>query len=450
MATDQEFLPDGTKPRVLQASNAWRILLLLFLANTFNFYDRTVPAILNESLKIEFSLSDTDIGILSGAFTVIYAICGIPLGRLADRMSRGKIMGYGLGVWSLLTAATGAAWNYSSLLLIRLGVGVGEASYAPAANSMIADLFPANKRARAFGIFQLGLPIGLILAYFTVGAIAEAFGSWRAPFFLAAVPGLLLAVCFFLMREPLRGASEVTKVATTPIDHPFRRILSIPTMWCLILAGIGANMASYSVNTFMVPMFMRYFKLSLTPASLLVGVVVGVTGLFGLLLGGWLADKADARGVKARVLVGAVATLVSAPLCFFALNLGPDSVALFVVIFSVAWFLQYFYFTSAYPTVADVVEPRLRATAVAIFFAAFYLLGGAVGPIIAGALSDYFAEASGAATTAAAAAIGLRNSLLVLVPVTMFIASVGLFLASRTVTRDNAKMREESQAAAAI
>ncbi|WP_019203890.1 MFS transporter [Tsukamurella sp. 1534] len=449
--SDVDKIPEPGAARPLQASNAWGVLVLLFAANAFNFYDRSIPAILNESIKEEFQVSDTAIGLLSASFTVIYALCGIPLGIAADRMSRGRIMGAGLAVWSLLTAATGAAWSFTSLILIRLGVGVGEASYAPAANSMIADLFPANKRARAFGVFQMGLPVGLITAYFSVGAIATAFDSWRAPFFLAAVPGIVLAIAFFLVKEPLRGASEVTQVKAERVRNPMRRILSVRTMWWLIVAGIGANVAAYSVNTFMVPMFMRYFGLKLTGASVLVGIVVGVGGLIGLLLGGWLADRADAKSASARVTVGAIAVLIAAPLTLWALTLGTSDVALFVVVFSVAWTLQYLYYTSAYPTIADVVEPRLRSTAVAVFFAAFYLLGGGLGPVIVGMISDHFAASAQAdgLSEKAALALGLRDSLLWVVPTSLVISAIGLFGASRTVTRDNAAMRAQLTAAAA-
>ena len=171
-----------------QARNAWRVLFLLFLANMFNFFDRTIPAIIIEPLRMEWDLSDFQLGLGGTAFTVIYALAGIQLGRMADVGSRRKIMGWGLAVWSGFTALTGAAWNFWSFLIIRMGVGVGEASYAPAANSLIGDLFPAHKRARAMGIFMLGLPLGLLLAFFTVGAMVEAFDSWRAPFYIAAVP----------------------------------------------------------------------------------------------------------------------------------------------------------------------------------------------------------------------------------------------------------------------
>ena len=123
---------------------AWGVLFLLFLANLLNFFDRTIPAIIVEPVRKEWSLTDTQLGVISAIFTIVYAIAGIPLGRLADRLSRKKIIGWGLGIWSAFTALNGIAWNYMSFLFIRAGVGIGEASYAPAANSMIGDLFKSE------------------------------------------------------------------------------------------------------------------------------------------------------------------------------------------------------------------------------------------------------------------------------------------------------------------
>lgn len=167
-----------------QAANAWRVLFLLFLANLFNFFDRTIPAIIVEPIRLEWHLSDFQLGLLGTAFTLVYAFAGLPLGRMADNGSRKKLMGCGLAVWSGLTAVNGMVGSFWTFLLVRMGVGIGEASYAPAANSLIGDLFPAHRRARAMGLFMLGLPLGLLLAFFTIGAMVKAFDSWRAPFFI--------------------------------------------------------------------------------------------------------------------------------------------------------------------------------------------------------------------------------------------------------------------------
>lgn len=367
------------------------ILVLLFAADLLNFYDRTIPSIVIEPLKAEFSLSDGEIGLLSAAFTVVYALVGIPLGRLADRTSRRVILVAGLTAWSLLTAATGLAGSFVLLVIIRLLVGVGEASFAPAANSMIADLYPSDRRARATGLLQLGLPVGLVLAFFTVGGITEAFGTWRAAFFVAAVPGLIVAALLVFMREPLRGASETIASLPVPTGRPFRRVLRIGTMWWLIFAGVGAQIASYAVATFSVPLFQRHFGTSLAVGGMLTGVTIGLTGLVGLLIGGRIADRASRRSPAGRVYTGAVGLVLAVPLTLGAFLLGADTLGVFVTLFYFGWLLQYLYFTAAYPAIADVVEPGLRATAISIYLAASYLLGGALGPVFAGGLSDHFA-----------------------------------------------------------
>src|SRR5690606_25651035 len=151
---------------------------------------------------------------------------------------------------------------------------------------------------------MLGLPLGLLLAFFTTGWIVKTFDSWRAPFFIAAVPGIILALFIFMIREPKRGDAEVVALATTPIKQPIRKILSIPTMWWLTLAGLCYNFATYANTSFMVPMLQRYFGLDLSQAAMSVGVIVGVTGLFALPLGGWIADRLHVRIPNGRLLFG--------------------------------------------------------------------------------------------------------------------------------------------------
>ena len=429
-----------------QASNAWRVLAVLFLANLFNFFDRAVPAIVLEPMRKEWSLSDLQLGIISAAFTVVYAVAGIPLGRLADTRSRKTIMGLGLIVWSGFTAAGAAAGGFVSFLLTRIGVGIGEASYAPAATALIGDLFPANKRSRAMGIFMLGLPLGLLLAFFTVGAMVKAFGSWRAPFVIAMIPGLVIALLMFTIREPERGAAETHASSEAPIANPIRKVLGIRTMWWIILAGIAANFAAYATNAFMVPLMQRFFGLPLEMAAVSTGIIVGLTGLVGLTAGGWVGDRMHERSDRGRLVLGAVSLLLAAIATWFALRLGADQVGAFIAVFSVGWLLQYIYYISLYPAVQDIVEPRLRATAVAVLFAALYLLGGAFGPLVVGFLSDRSAEA---AMTAAGAtemsehfkAIGLHGAMR-LVPISLLVTSIAILLAIRSFPDDARAMSE--------
>lgn len=433
------------QPLSPQASNAWRVLFLLFLANLFNFFDRTIPAIIIEPIRMEWHLSDFQLGIIGTAFTLVYAIAGLPLGRMADNGSRKKIMGWGLAVWSGLTAVNGLAGSFWTFLLVRMGVGIGEASYAPAANSLIGDLFPAHRRARAMGIFMLGLPLGLLLAFFTIGAMVTAFDSWRAPFFIAAVPGLVLAVFMFFIREPKRGAAESVRMSEEKIEKPIRRVLSVPTFGWLVLAGLTFNFATYACNSFMVPMLQRYFLLPLHDAAVATGMIVGVTGLVGLTLGGWVADKLHQRFANGRLLFAAASMLIATLATGYALHAGRIEIGVFVGVFSLGWLFAYNFYTCVYTAIQDVVEPRLRATAMALFFAGLYLLGGGLGPVVVGLLSDHFAHSAMAAAGAEQMsevykAVGLHDAMY-LIPVALFMTLVFLYLASRCFSRDAARMK---------
>lgn len=430
-----------------QAANAWRILFLLFLANLFNFFDRTIPAIIIEPIRKEWSLSDFQLGIIGTAFTLVYAIAGLPLGRMADNGSRRKLMGWGLAVWSGLTAVNGLVGSFWTFLLVRMGVGIGEASYAPAANSLIGDLFPAHKRSRAMGIFMLGLPLGLLLAFFTIGAMVKAFDSWRAPFFIAAVPGLILALFMFMIREPARGAAESVAMSEEKIDRPIRRVLAIPTFRWLVLAGLAFNFATYACNSFMVPMLQRYFLLPLQEAAMATGLIVGVTGLIGLTAGGWVADKLHQRWANGRLMFAALSMTIACLCTGYALHAGRIEIGVFVGVFSLGWLFSYNFYTCVYTAIQDVVQPRLRATAMALFFAGLYLLGGGLGPVVAGLLSDHFAHTAMAVAqveqmTEAFKAVGLHDAMMYLIPGALFFTLVFLVTASKCFSRDAQRMRE--------
>lgn len=430
----------------MPSTNPWRVLALLFFANLLNFYDRTIPAILTEPIRLEWGLNDLQLGIITAAFTLVYAVAGLPLGRLSDRSSRKRVMGWGIAVWSAFTAANAFAWNFGSFLVSRMGVGVGEASYAPASNSLIGDLFPAERRSRALGIFMLGLPMGLLLAFFTVGPLVAAFGDWRAPFVVAALPGFALAALMFFIREPERGASERIRTVDVEVAAPIRRVLGTRTILWIILSGITVNFSAYAGNGFLVPMIQRYFGLELTAAAVTTGFIVGVTGLVGLTAGGWVADKVYQRSERGRLVFGAGSLVVAAIATTAGLASGRESVTLFASLFGLGWLAQYSYYTSVYPAIQDVVEPRLRATAIALYFAGMYLLGGAFGPVVVGGLSDALAKSAAAAAGAPAMtdafrAVGLHDAMY-LIPVALVLTALFVFLASRTFTEDSRRMQQ--------
>lgn len=416
----------------------WSLLTVLTLANVINFYDRTIPAVIVEPLKDEFGLSDTMIGFLGGSFTVVYAIAGVFLGRLADRVPRRYVMAGGLTLWSLFTGASGFVQGFLLLFLLRLGVGIGEASYGPASNALIVDAYPPERRSRATSIVSLGIPIGLLLAFLTVGVVVEATGTWRAPFIIAAAPGLVLAVVMLFLKEPERGASDTVELHTADErTHPYRAVLRIRTITWLMVAGIGLQIPTYGVATFIVPLLQRYFGLSIGPASIGAGAVLGLAGIVGLLLGGRLADRAADRHPAGRLMVSAAGFAAAIPLTVGALLLGPGSAVLFVAVFAIGWTGTQFLSAAASPAIADVTSPGLRATAIAVYFASFNLVGATIGPILVGALSDALATPVGGLS---AEAVGLHRALLVIVPIGLAIAVFGAYRASRALPHDRTTM----------
>jgi MFS family permease len=300
---------------------------------------------------------------------------------------------------------------------------------------------------------MLGLPLGLVLAFFTIGSMVTAFDSWRAPFFIAAVPGLILALFMFFIKEPARGAAESVKVTATPLDKPLRRVFAIRTFWWLTLAGLTYNFATYATNSFMVPMLQRYFLMPLEQAAIATGIITGLTGLVGLTLGGWAADKVHQKSERGRLLLAAFSMLVAAACTGFALLAGRIEIGLFVGVFSLGWLFAYNFYTCVYTAIQDVVEPRLRATAMALFFAGLYLLGGGLGPVVVGLLSDHYSQAAMLAAGASEMnetfkAVGLHNAMF-LIPAALTLTMLALFQAARCFVRDAANMRQGLVAASA-
>jgi predicted MFS family arabinose efflux permease len=428
-------------------------LLMLFLINFLNFFDRTIPAVVLEPIRAEFGLTDTMLGLLGTAFTLVYALAGLPLGRLSDRMKRTKVLGAGVFVWSLMTAASGFAWNFLSFFLIRLGVGVGEASCAPAANSMIGDMYPSKKRARALGLFMLGLPLGSLACFALVGYLAQKYG-WRVPFMVAAVPGFLIAILAFYLREPVRGSQESYKVDSAPIDRPYRRVMAIPTLWWIIVSGAAVNFAAYAMGSFLPSLMIRYHHVGVAQAGAVAAIVLGLTGLLGLTVGGWVADKIHSIFPRGRLMLGAVCLLLAAPLLFMGLTTAAGDVVGTTVLLSLGWLLYFMYFVTVYASVQDVVEPRLRATAMAVYFFFQYVLGAGFGTVVTGALSDFYGKqamnAAGAAQmTDAFRAIGLQSSMSIVVPAAILITGIALWFAARRFVGDAARVSGAAAAPAA-
>jgi MFS family permease len=408
--------------------------------NTVNFYDRQVLGAVQEKIRTDWDLSDAQLGWLGTAFILLYAVVGLPLGRLADRWRRKWVLAAGVGLWSLLTFASGFATNFWTLFVLRLGVGVGEASCAPTATSLIGDLVRPGRRALAMSVFMLGLPIGLALSFFVSGAVAASHG-WRAAFFVAGVPGLVLAVAALFLLDPARGGTDPHggKAGDLPFRSVARHVLSRPTMWWIIVSGALHNFNMYALGTFISSFLFRYHMLDIAWAGTVSGVIYGF-GAVGIFAGGWLGDWAFRYRVSGRLHVAWLGLAVALPCLLYGLAAPRGDVWLCVMGFLPGCLLLYTYYGTVYATIQDIIEPAMRGTAMAIYFCAMYFLGAILGPVATGWVSDHFArraaDADGAATvTELHKAVGLHDAMY-LIPALNAALVVVLFAASQTVTRD--------------
>jgi MFS family permease len=430
--------------------NARFALWVLFGINLLNFFDRTLSAALAEPIRKEFALTDAQVGLASTTFIVAYAIVGLPLGRLADTRDRTRLSAMGVAFWSILTAASGGVWNFASMLTARVGVGLGEAICAPAGQSLIGDYFPPAKRARALALFMAGLPLGIFASYQFAGTVATAYG-WRAAFFVACVPGLVMAALALRMREPARGASERSgAVAHASSTTPFRDLARIPTLWWIIVSGATYNFCSYAVNSFNAAYLMRVHGLDLKHAGQVSSVSLGLVGLVGLWIGGTYGDRLRAWRPNGRLLLAVGGFVIAAPSALVAIQQPAGQWTTYAVLMSVMTAATYMYYATVYSALQDVVEPRLRGASVALYFFAMYLLGAAFGPVIVGSLSDRAANA--AMTTAGATemteafkAAGLHSAMYV-IPAMLLLTALVLAAAARTVRTDMERMQERLDA----
>jgi MFS family permease len=417
-------------------------VLVLCAINLLNFYDRQAPGALVEPMRREFGLSDTQIGLLGSMFIWVYALAGLPLGRIADVWSRKKLLTIGVTVWSVLTAASGLAASFSFLVFTRLGVGVGEAVCAPVGTSWIGDLFPAKRRARVLSVFMLGVPIGGALSSLLCGPIAQAWG-WRTALVSAAAPALILVPLLLLVHEPTRGASEETSeeapASATEVKGSVLAILRIRTLWWIILSGALLNFNMYALATFLPAFMTRVHGYSVARAGVTCGIVYLIGGVFGGLLGGQLGDLVASNARNARLWMAAIIALLGAPIMFYGVTrpAGFASAALVAIGLGYGAFNTYYAFV--YASIQDIVPPNQRAFTMSVYFMAMYLCGASFGPLLTGRLSDFMARramhAAGAVSVAGFRAVGLQNAM-VIMPILSVALAIVLYLGSRTMNQD--------------
>ncbi|MEM6605723.1 MAG: MFS transporter, partial [Pseudomonadota bacterium] len=272
---------------------------LLTIVYAFNFIDRQLLAILQESIKADLELSDSQLGLLTGfAFAIFYVTAGLPIARWADRGNRRNIVSLSLFIWSFMTAISGFVQNYYQLLLARIGVGVGEAGGSPPSHSIISDIFPANQRASAIGFYSAGISVGILFGFLAGGWLNEFFG-WRTAFMVVGVPGVILALVLrFTLAEPLRGlhdaagSQDSAKASFGDVLHILR---SRPSFKHLAI-GAGLNaFCGYATANWTASFMIRTHAMPVGELGTYLAFTIGLGGAFGVFGGGLLADYLSAR-----------------------------------------------------------------------------------------------------------------------------------------------------------
>jgi MFS family permease len=421
-------------------NSAKAALAVLVAINVLNFYDRNVAGALVEPIRKEFHLSDTQVGFIGSAFIWLYALVGVPLGSIADRWSRKKLLVAGIVVWSTLTALTALAASYTMLVFTRLGFGAGEAAVAPTATSWIGDLFPAKKRAAPLALFMVGVPLGGALAFFFSGPIAQAYG-WRIAMVVAAAPALLLAPLVLGLHEPERGAAEHHRERAAPTGGiAMLTVARVPTLWWIIASGALLNFNMYALGTFVPAFLSRIHHVTLAQSGIDTGITYAVGGITGTFIAAWLGDRVVHRR-DGRLLWAAGMALIGAPASY--LGILASDLALAVVLLTFSYGTLCTYYGLVYSAIQDIVAPAMRGTAMAIYFMAMYLCGASFGPLLTGRLSDAMAHrAAGAAgssiVTEAFKAVGLQQAMLIM-PALAVLLAVVLYIGSRTIGKDMEK-----------
>lgn len=388
-------------PRIskLRRTSPRLALTVLTAIGIIGFVDRIIMNVLVQPIKAEFGLSDFEIGLVNGlAFAVLNVVLGLFVARLAERMRRLTLVAIGTFFWSLATAATGLASSFTQLLLARIGVGVGEAVGLPATSSIISDYFPPQKRASALSIMQLSPPLGAFIGAVGGSLIAQAYG-WQVALFVAAVPGLVLAVVVHVfVEEPPRGQHDDVAVdgAVPPMGRVIARYLSWPTMRHMLFGSAIASLVGFGLNAFMAAYFMRRFDFSLLEAGLVSGFVAALPASFSIVGAGFVADRWGKTNRKSYALVPAVTLLLSAPL--FLLAMAQSQPALAIALVGLSALFQYCYLGPTFGTFQNMLHPRMRATGSAFTNLVYSLIGGGLGPVLLGGLSDQFTAQLGMGT----------------------------------------------------
>ncbi len=400
-------------------------LMLLVFVSFFNYADRYILGVLLPSIKADLSLTDAQLGLISGtAFTLFYATLGLPIARLADRHSRRRIISIAMALWSLMTAACGMVQSFAQFFLARVLVGVGEAGATPPSHSLLSDYYPINKRARAIAIFSLGAPVGLMVGFIFGGWMADNH-SWRYALFALGVPGLLFsALILFTLKEPPRGQFDDAKVANEIL--PFGTVLATliksrafvhmafaTGLYTVVWLGLVLWLPTY---------FTRSFEMTMGSTGLWLALFLGLPQILGMLLSGVLTDRLVPKDIRWYPWIPAVGVFIGMPLMAFAVLTTNPLLAMILLFF--AFMISVMQGPASFAGIQGLTQPRMRAMAAALFLLITNMVGGLVGPFAIGRLSDYFNAEYGDDS--------LRYALLVVVVVFNTWSAFHYFLSGRT------------------
>jgi predicted MFS family arabinose efflux permease len=407
------------------------VLVMLTLVSTLNFIDRQLMAILLEPIKAEFHLSDTQLGFLTGfAFAIFYSIMGIPLAKLADSGNRSRLIAIVVIAWSVMTAFCGVTIGFASLLVARIGVGIGEAGSAPAVQSQLADYFDPRRRASMIGLQSTGVYLGILFGFLLGGWINQYLG-WRTAFMALGVPGVIFALLFWLtVREPPRGVVEnvADTGKTPPVMETLRHLWSMRSYRHIPFAVSFYAFVAYGSMSWGPAFFMRTHHLTTGEAGTWLALSAGVAGGLGCYFGGVLSDYIVNRTGDARwhMWLPALFIGVSIPLQFI-IYLSPTPLPALLTTAAV-WFLGNTWLGPAQATLQGLAGLRMRAMALAVMLFLNNLIGQGLGPQIVGILSDHMRRAYGPDS--------LRYSLLIAVVIASLWSVFHFTMAARTLRED--------------
>jgi MFS family permease len=395
------------------------VLGMLTLVYVFNFVDRQLLVILQESIKKELHLSDTQLGLLSGfTFAIFYVTMGLPIARLADKGSRRNIVTASLGLWSIMTACSGLARNFVQLLLARIGVGVGEAGGSPPAHAMISDYFPAEKRSTALSIYSTGIYFGILVGFLMGGYLNQHLG-WRVAFFTVGIPGLIFGLLFYAtVKEPTRGATDVDLVQPAeaqPLGRVFKTLFSIKAfVWLALATGLHV-FCIYGLLNWAPSFLARIHGMKNTQIGALLGPIFGIGGAAGSFAGGYLTDRFGKSDKRLYLKIPAYAILVS---IFFAAGaLFLKDTTLSIICLGCCAALHSTYLGPSVAVAHSLVPASMRALTSAVLFFSLNLIGLGFGPLVVGILSDLLKPALGVES--------LRWGMAIIIP--MSCVSISLF-----------------------